>query len=66
MSRTLHETLRGEEWVVLPYGRPERGCAQRDGPPLLADVRCRHDVRAAAEETEDVAEEFRREAVDRP
>ena len=64
--RTLHETLRGAESVVLAHRRPERWRAQRDGPPFLAYVRSRYDARAAAEETEDVAEKLRREAVDGP
>ena len=64
--RALHETLRGAEMVVLAHRRPERRRAQRDGPPFLAHMRSRDDVRATAEETEDVAEELRREAVDGP
>ncbi|KAH9981556.1 hypothetical protein BJV74DRAFT_854873 [Russula compacta] len=65
VSRTLDETSRGAEVVVLADDGPERGGAECDEPPAATDVRGGDDERAGTEEAKDVDENLRREAVDR-
>lgn len=62
---SVHEAERCALVVLFADDGPERGCAERDLPPFLADVRGGDDEGAAAEEGEDVDEEFGGETIDR-
>jgi hypothetical protein len=66
VTGSVDEAERRALVVLFADDGPERGRTQRDLPPFLRDVRGGDDEGAAAEEAEDVEEEFGGETIDGP
>jgi hypothetical protein len=66
VSRTLHETLRGEHVIVLADDGPERGRAKGDVPPSPTNERSGNDRSTTSKETKDVDKKLGWETIDGP